>query len=240
MQKLEFLSKNLIAHRGIHNDKIIENTLGAFKRAINKKYPIELDIHLLKDKNIIVYHDDNLKRLNNINKYLKELTLPEINKITKFHIPTLQEVLDLVNGRVPIIIEYKFDNKVGLLEKESTKLLDNYKGLFTIQSFNPLTILWFKLNRPNYIRGQLVHSIFHQNILINYILKTMFTNIITKPHYIACNLNMLDNKIIKTRKEKYLILGYTIKKKSELFKYKDYANNFICDISSMEKSSKLY
>lgn len=230
MKKLSFLTDKLIAHRGYHNNKYIENTLESFKKSISHNYIIELDIHLLKDNNIVVYHDDNLKRLTNIDKSIKDYTYKELEKISKFHIPLLKEVLDIVDGKVPIIIEYKYDTKVGDLEKMSIKILDNYKGEFAIQSFNPLTILWFRLNRPNYIRGQLASNKFPKNYLIRHILSNMYTNRITKPDYIAVNLSMLKDKKIQKLRKKYIVIGYTIKNSKELLKYKNLADNFICDI----------
>lgn len=231
MKNLNFLTNKLIAHRGMHNYKYIENTIDSFKRAIIYNYIIELDIRLLRDGTIIVYHDDNLKRLTNIDKKLKECTYDEIKNIENIKIPTFKEVLDLIDGKVPVVIDYKdYGNCVGCLERESVRLLDNYKGLFSVQSFNPLTVLWFKLNRPSYIRGQLVNNIYPKNFLIRYILSNMFTNIITKPDYIGANLDMLDNdKIIRLRK-KCLVIGYTVKSRKELIEYGEYADNFICDI----------
>ena len=230
MKNLSFMINRLIAHRGYHNKKYQEDTLEAFLKAIYHNYTIELDIHLLKDNNIVVYHDNNLKRLNNIDKPIKDYSYKELEKITNIHIPLLKEVLDLVDGKVPIIIDYKYDTKVGELEKESVKLLDNYKGEFAIQSFNPLTILWFRLNRPTYIRGQIVSNKFPKNYLIRHILNSMYTNIITNPDYIAVNLSMLKDRKIQKLRKKYIIIGYTIKNNKELYKYKNLADNFICDI----------
>ena len=230
MKDINFLTDRLIAHRGMHNDKYLENTLPAFKRAIIYNYAIELDIHLLKDNNVVVYHDNNLKRLTGIDKLISECTYSDIKKIDCINIPLLCEVLELVRGKVPILIEYKYDTKVGKLERETVKLLDNYKGDFAIFSFNPLTILWFKLNRPNYIRGQLVSDIFPKNFLLKYILSNMFANIITKPDFIAVNLEMLDNENIVKLRDKYIVLGYTINNKNELAIFKNKADNFICNI----------
>lgn len=230
MKNINFLTDRLIAHRGMHNDKYLENTLPAFKRAIIYNYAIELDIHLLKDNNVVVYHDNNLKRLTGIDKLISECTYSDIKKIDCINIPLLCEVLELVRGKVPILIEYKYDTKVGKLERETVKLLDNYKGDFAIFSFNPLTILWFKLNRPNYIRGQLVSDIFPKNFLLKYILSNMFANIITKPDFIAVNLEMLDNENIVKLRDKYIVLGYTVNNKNELAIFKNKADNFICNI----------
>lgn len=230
MKKLGFLTERLIAHRGVQNNQYLENTLGSFKQAMIRDYVIELDIHLLKDNTVIVYHDDNLKRLTGIDRQIKDCTYDEIKEIKNIHIPSLKEVLNLVQGKVPILIEYKYDTQVGHLEKESTKLLDNYKGDFAVQSFNPLTVLWFKLNRPNYVRGQLVSNIFPNNFLINYVLRRMFTNVITSPDYIGVNLEMLNDENIQKLRSKYLILGYVIHSKKEILLYKDKADNFICNI----------
>ena len=230
MKNINFLTDRLIAHRGMYNDKYLENTLPAFKRAIIYNYAIELDIHLLKDNNVVVYHDNNLKRLTGIDKLISECTYSDIKKIDCINIPLLCEVLELVRGKVPILIEYKYDTKVGKLERETVKLLDNYKGDFAIFSFNPLTILWFKLNRPNYIRGQLVSDIFPKNFLLKYILSNMFANIITKPDFIAVNLDMLDNENIVKLRDKYIVLGYTVNNKNELAIFKNKADNFICNI----------
>lgn len=227
MKDIQFLKNNLIAHRGIHYN-YRENTLKAFREAMLKKYIIELDVHLTKDNIVVVFHDNNLKRLTGINKNIKDLTYDEIKNI--IDVPTLNEVLSLVKGKVPIIIELKFDNKVGKLEKVVSNILDKYDGKFAIQSFNPLSIFWFKLNRNNYIRGYLINSIFPDNFLVKYIFKSRILNIILTPDYIGVNLSLLtDKKTIKLR-DKYFIIGYTINNKDEYNKYKEYADNFICNI----------
>ena len=104
MRKEEFLLNAIIAHRGIHY-KYLENTIPSFLEAINKKCIIELDVRLTKDNQVIVFHDQSLKRIFGINRDIKDLTIEEIKKYN--YIPTLEEVLNLVNNRVPIIIEVK-------------------------------------------------------------------------------------------------------------------------------------
>ena len=103
----------LIAHRGLYNNKegIVENTIKAFNKAIEKGYAIELDVQILKDGNLIVFHDDNLLRLTGINKRVYDSTLEYIKSVnllnTNEKIPTLKEVLDTVLGKVPLVIEIK-------------------------------------------------------------------------------------------------------------------------------------
>ena len=128
----EFLTQSFIAHRGLHNinENIPENTLKAFKNAIKNNYAIELDVHILKDGKVIVFHDKTLFRMTGVNKKIKDMNYDEIKclklKNTSENIPLLKEVLKLVAGKVPLIIELKSSNKVGTLEKEVMKLLENY------------------------------------------------------------------------------------------------------------------
>ena len=93
MKDLEFLSRNLIAHRGYHNNKkgIPENSVLAFKKAIDNNYLIELDVRLTKDKKLVVFHDGNLKRVCGVNKSVKDLTYKELLKYNLFD--TTQKVV---------------------------------------------------------------------------------------------------------------------------------------------------
>ncbi len=225
--KKSFLTTNLIAHRGIHYN-YLENTLGAFKEAIKKNYIIELDVRLTKDKKVIVFHDNNLFRITGINKSITESTYEELKEI--INIPTLKEVLNLVSGKVPIIIEIKLSKNFFQLEKKLSILLDNYYYRFAIQSFNPLSILWFRINRPSYIRGYLINSICSKNIIINRFFNSKILDKILKPNYLGVNLQYLKNNKIKKLRCKYLIIGYTINDKEEYTEYKQYADNFICNI----------
>ncbi|MGN1296607.1 MAG: glycerophosphodiester phosphodiesterase family protein, partial [Candidatus Aphodocola sp.] len=123
MKDLEFLSRSLIAHRGYHNNKkgIPENSVLAFKKAIDNKYLIELDVRLTKDKKLVVFHDGNLKRVCGVNKRVKDLTYRELLKYNLFDttlkVPLFSDVIKLVNGKVPILIETKYHNRYGVLEK---------------------------------------------------------------------------------------------------------------------------
>ena len=205
MKDLTFLKNNLIAHRGIHNNiDVPENSIKAFKLAIKKKYIIELDIHLLKDNTIVVFHDDNLKRMTGINKPIKDYTYEELRKIsllnTKYIIPTFKEVLDLIDGQVPVIVEYKYDRKAGILESESVKLLDNYKGLFCVKSFNPLSVRWFKKNRKNYIRGLLVDNKWGNKKEI--LSSSMILRIICKPDFLSCKYSIINKRKVKRMSKK--------------------------------------
>lgn len=147
------------------------------------------------------------------------------------HIPLFRDVLKLINGKVPLIIELKYDVKTGILEEETIKLLKDYKGKYAIKSFNPNSIIWLKKNAPNIIRGQLSSDFKYDkmNFIRKLFLKNMIFNKISKPDFISYDIRALpNNKINKLRKNK-LILGWTIYNKKDLKKAKMYCDNYICE-----------
>lgn len=238
MKNLDFLKNKLIAHRGYHdmNKKIPENSIAAFKRAIRYNYPIELDVHLTKDNKLVVFHDYSLKRVCGVNKIIEECTYSELLKYnlfdTKYKIPLFKEVLKLVDKKVGLLIEIKTSKFNGKLEKELCKLLDNYKGDFAIQSFNPISVLWFKKNRNNYIRGLLSSDFRHDKNISNLrknMAKTLLADIILKTDFISFDINALPNKYVENKRNKKLILGWTVRNKKDYDGSKKYCDNLICE-----------
>ena len=227
-----FLTEKIISHRGIHDNEIIyENSIEAIRKAVRKKYIIEIDIHLTKDNQIVVFHDYNTKRITNKNMIIEEHTYKELNKQNILHIPLLEEVLKIVNKKVPLLIEIKQARKVGKLEKELMNILNKYDGEYAIQSFNVKTIYWFKKNYPSILRGQLSSK--YDKVIMpplkKFFLKKMLFNIITKPNFISYKYNQLSIKKIKKLKKKYIVLGWTIRNQKEYDKYIKYYDNLICE-----------
>ena len=154
---------NPIAHRGYydHSKGIIENSKTAFERAIERNYNIEMDISLTKDEQIVVYHDDNFKRLLNVDKKVSELTLSEIKELryetSTDDILTFDEFLSLIDGRTGLVIEFKSQSKKRnyILCEKAMESLKDYKGKYVVQSFDPVIVGWFKKNYPIIPRGQL-------------------------------------------------------------------------------------
>lgn len=234
---INFLKQNLIAHRGYWDFKnnIPENSLLAFQKAIDNNYIIELDVHILKDNKIIVFHDDNLKRMTGIDKDLKDMYYEDIKELklnnTTEKIPLLDDVLKLVDGKVPIIIELKNDIKCGILEKEIIKILKKYNGKYAIKSFNPFSINYFRKNFPDAIRGQLSSNFKYKkmNTFKRIFLSNMLYNYISKPDFISYDIKSLPNKKIKKLRKNKLILGWTIKTEEDLKKAQLYCDNYICE-----------
>lgn len=185
------ISGKYIAHRGLHGiEGVIENSLLAFKKAAEKGYIIENDIHLTKDNEVIVFHDDNLKRMCGVDERPENLTLEEIKKLnlagTSEKIPTLKECLDQVDGRVPLLIEFKTPvlAKFEPLCIYANKVLKDYKGKYFIQSFNPLVCRWYKKNRPDIMRGQLA-SAFYKEPFHQKLAGALLFNFLSRPDFVS-------------------------------------------------------
>lgn len=209
---------NIIAHRGIHNEAIPENSMKAFSLALKKNIPIEFDVHILKDKNIVVFHDDNLKRMTNKDKFIKECTYEEIKdlklKNTDEKIPLLKDVLKLVDGKVLLDIELKMDVTDHSLEDSLIEILKDYNGEVILKSFDFKKVKYLK-KHTNYKIGLLIKRM---SGFKDFIIRNINFNIMIKPDFLACNKNMLDCKSVKTFKKDIYI--WTIKNKDELKIYK--------------------
>ncbi|MEE0928855.1 MAG: glycerophosphodiester phosphodiesterase family protein [Acutalibacteraceae bacterium] len=183
-----------IAHRGLHkNPQIPENSLPAFGLAVNHGYGIELDVHLLSDGTLAVFHDNTLFRMTGLEGNIKDLTKEELKNIklnlTENHIPTFEEVLTLVDGKVPLIIEIKTEGNTAELCSAVMKALKNYQGDYCIESFDPRVLFWLRKNHPEVTRGQLSQNFLKRkenlNIFLRLILTQLLLNFLTRPDFIA-------------------------------------------------------
>ena len=180
-----------IAHRGLHSAKkgILENSIPAFRAAVNKGFAIENDIHLTKDGEVVVFHDDDLFRMCGVHGIPEEMTLSELKALrlkgTDERIPTLKECLDEIDGKVPVLIEFKI--KSGSAEplcSAADAILKDYKGKYFIQSFYPFVLSWYKKNRPEICRGQLASS-FEGETFPRRMLGMMLFNFIARPDFVS-------------------------------------------------------
>ena len=228
-----WLIKDYIAHRGLHNEKNPENSLGAFMNAIDEGYAIELDVQQIADGTVIVFHDYSLSRMTGRDGYTKNLLASELSEYklakTDFYIPTLQEVLNLVDGQVPLLIEIKNEGKIGELEKATYDLLKNYAGEYAIQSFNPYSLEWFKNNAPKIWRGQLSSFFKGENLsfIKKFALKAMLLNKrVSKPDFISYNVQNLPNIYVK-RFKNLPLLAWCVRSQTEYMKAVKYCDNII-------------
>ncbi len=231
------MKDNIYAHRGYHdiNKKIPENSILAFKRAVRYGYGIELDVHLLNDGNIVVFHDNNLKRVCGVDKAIELCTYAELLNYnllgTKEKIPLFKDVLSVINGSVPILIETKVIKFDGKLESILLKALKGYTGKVLVQSFNPFSVLWFKKHSPSIKRGLLIAGVMDKKTLsINKMtIKTFFIDLLLRSNFISYNIKFLPNKYISFKRFKKNIFGWTIRTKQEYAFAKKYCDYLICE-----------
>ncbi len=189
------------AHRGLYDadQRIPENSLSAFRRAADAGYGIELDVQLSKDGAVVVFHDDTLNRLclpgakepvrvdSKTREELASLRLAASDE----GIPLFSEVLALVGGRVPLLVELKSGPRNRELCEKTTALLRAYAGLFCVESFDPRILYWYRRNAPDILRGQLAEPPRRyvkdegKSALLGFVLGNTLLNAAARPHFIA-------------------------------------------------------
>lgn len=182
------------AHRGLHGETRPENSMAAFRAALEAGYGIELDVHLLKDGNLAVMHDSALQRTTGQPGKIEDLTTAQLSQYTLENstetIPEFRQVLDLFRGKAPMIIELKSEGKNhAALCQTVCAMLDEYEGVFCLESFDPHCILWLRRHRPDLIRGQLSENFLVTNFNLPYPARFLMTanmvNFLTRPDFIA-------------------------------------------------------
>lgn len=182
------------AHRGLHSkDKTIpENSMSAFTKAIEAGYGIELDINITTDNKVVVFHDDTLQRICGVDKAISDCSYDELTEYrlleTEEKIPLFSEVLELVDGRVPLVVELKHTKRNRELCENAAMLLVEYKGSYCIESFDPSIVRWFRKNKPKVVRGQLAAGLKEYKGLPLYqgiLLSSLLTNFYSRPNFAA-------------------------------------------------------
>lgn len=181
------------AHRGLWDAQIPENSLRAFSRAIAAGYGIELDLRLTRDGQVVVFHDESLWRMCGLQRKVSDLSLAELRRLRlrggMDAIPTLSEVLSLVRGHVPLLIEIKGERPDPRLLFPACELLDTYEGAFCVQSFSPLILSWFKSYRPGFSRGLLLTRLtqkeFAGSSFVRLLLNHMLLNFLARPDFLS-------------------------------------------------------
>lgn len=182
------------AHRGLHCEGRPENSMAAFRAALEHGYGIEFDIHLLKDGNLAVIHDSSLKRVTGCEGRIEDLTTEDLKNYrlggTEETIPTFRDVLELYSGKAPLVIELKpVDGNYAALAETACRMLEGYQGLYCIESFDPRCLAWLKKNRPDIIRGQLTEYFLEDDKELSpplrFALSHNLLNCVGRPDFIA-------------------------------------------------------
>lgn len=187
--------KRAYAHRGLYeqDQSVPENSLAAFRRAVEAGYGAELDVQMTKDGTVVVMHDNDLKRACGREEGICDLTLEEVRKLRLFGtdepVPLFSEVLEVFAGRQPLIVELKRVPNKKELSAAVVKMLAAYNGPACVESFDPAIVRYFRRNDPGRLRGQLSAqgSLFRGAMPwhIVFALSRLLTNCAARPHFIA-------------------------------------------------------
>ena len=191
-----FSDKRYYAHRGLHGGEIPENSLAAFEAACRAGYGIELDVHRTADNQLCVFHDRTLKRMCGVDGTVEENTLAELRTLalagTQERIPSFDEVLTLIDGRAPLIVEIQGENRDTDVCRLTAERLRAYSGKYCVESFNPFYISWWRKHMPHDVRGilscRMKNGKSFRGRLQDFLLSNLLLNVIARPDFLAYSI----------------------------------------------------
>lgn len=237
----EWLKKRPIAHRGMWGEGIPENSLAAFETAVIHDCPIELDVQMLADGTLVVFHDWTLDRMTHTQGELRKKSVYDLADIrlveTNEGIPQLQKALEIIGGKVPVLIEMKNrgHKRSAYIEKLSDVLKD-YPGVFALSSFDPLLVTCAQKNFDRTLCGQNFSAYKDKGKMIGwaqknfmYLLWYMSGN---APAFIVCTPSLLSGSIVShiIQKRKIPLLVWDVKTQQEYEHIKEFVDNYFFDI----------
>lgn len=246
----DVLKQYLYAHRGLFDNQreAPENSLKAFQRAVDMGFGIELDVQLSKDGEAVVFHDDTLERMCKQTGKVCDYTYEELSGFflldSSEKIPLFRDVLKEVDGKVPLIIEYKMSSPDSQVCRVGDAILKDYKGLYCIESFNPFCVYWYKKHRKNIVRGQLSDDFFKNGSskgIEFFIVAKLLTNFLTRPDFIAYDVKNYRNLSRRICRNLYknTAVAWTIKSQEQLADMRKQYDMFIFDSFVPKSEGKL-
>ena len=160
MKDYSWMTKHVVAHRGLHDNKVFpENSLAAYKNAVDHGYDIEMDVWLTNSNVLVMHHDPSLNRTASQDIKVLDIDTNNLEQYKLFgteeHIPLFDDMLKTVDGKVGIIIEIKPTKRVKDTCEMVMEHLKGYKGKYCIESFDLRVVNYMHKHYPNIILGQL-------------------------------------------------------------------------------------
>ena len=207
------------AHRGLHtpDKQVPENSLAAFRAAVEAGYGMELDVQLSRAGQVVVFHDDDLLRVCGREERVDALDLAELRTLsicgTEERIPLFSEVLSTVGGRTPLIVELKSGRRNGELCEKTLAVLREYPGVFCIESFDPKIVYWFKKHAPDIFRGQLANPKEDYGAKVSPLLARLLAgcrfSCLNRPDFIAYKIGPRPANVLRKRRKGILLVAWT-------------------------------
>lgn len=236
----KWLTKTPVAHRGLHDiaKGVPENSRLAFQKAIEGGYAIELDVRITGDGQAVVFHDAVLDRLCGKPGRVADMTLAALKRETLLGtaetVPSFRDVLDLVQGRAPLLVEIKKDNAepAGKLEAAVANMLRHYPGPVAVQSFSPRTVKWFRDNAPQFVRGQIACAMSDMGKNLNWYqrlaLAWMLNHFHGEPMFLAYDVNDLPAPLTARYRARHMpVVSWTVRTPEQRARAAAHADNII-------------
>ncbi|OQC10523.1 MAG: cytoplasmic glycerophosphodiester phosphodiesterase [Tenericutes bacterium ADurb.Bin087] len=207
-----------LAHRGLHNQKLDENSMPAFEAAVKAGFGIELDVHVTADNKIVVIHDNTTTRTTGVEKVVNESTYKELKKLrllqTQTEIPLLKDVLKMVKGRVPVLVEVKAENTIPpSLVSEVLKVVEKYpyKKMLALQAFNPYVARDLKKGSEGVPVGQLMSDVLHgQSKFVHFMYRSLLLLKVSKPDFFNYEVKYIHKRNIQRKRKRLPLITWTI------------------------------
>ncbi len=212
--RADWLVDRPIAHRGLHDEQrgIAENSLAAFAAACQAGIPFETDLQIAGDGEIVISH----------------AWIDPRQAAAQLGLPRLREVLELVDGKVPMLLEVKNPGLGSRLETQLTRQLARYRGEYVVCSFNPVTLV--HLRRLGFTRrlGQSTGSLSSAGWLVRQLGRSQMINFVSRPDFLVCELGLLPSGPVGFWRRRGLpVLVWTIRSPDEERRAREFGDNVI-------------
>ncbi len=213
------------AHRGLHNEERAENSMSAFRAARDAGYGIELDVRLSRDGELVVFHDSTLSRVCGVEGKVIDYTSAELREMslrgTSDGIPTFREVLDMIDGAVPLLIEIKMEPGESGVAEKLAEVIEGYRGDYIVESFNPLALRTFGRLCPDVPRGILSTRYGldekYRGKLLYWLLENLMLNFLMRPDFIAYEKGGSKNYVLRLLRKTFgtPLFAWTVRDEEE-------------------------
>ena len=233
---MQWIESVPIAHRGLHSGDAAcpENSLPAFEAALHAGYAVELDVRLSADRRVVVFHDRDLQRMTGRPGPVTGRSWGEIRRLsllgTPHGVPLLEDVLDLVGGKVPLLVEIKDQPRLRELCAITLQCLRHHRGPFAVQSFNPWAMGWFACHAPQVPRGQISGDFRGEDLALykKFLLKRLLLNRVSRPDFIAYDHRGLPTRCVTRARDRGLpVLAWTVRSEHEAARALKHSDNVI-------------
>ena len=242
--RIAWLKQGEYAHRGLHGGDVPENSLSAFAAAISAGMGIECDVQQTGDGGAVVFHDWELDRLTGESGPVSRRTAAELSQVRigqgSDRIPTLRDLLGMVRGRVPLLIEVKTrrERRVGALCLAVRRDLEGYAGPAAVMGFDPRVCAWFRRHAPRVVRGLVVTE--EEARTLSGAVRRHLALWQARPDFLAYDVRDLPSRFAAAQRRRGLpLLTWTVRSAALRQRAADYADAPIAEGEGVAEAGKV-